>query len=63
MRLTKHLFRQPLRHRPVDLDGIIRATNTLLAGKTVVVAGYGWCGRGIAMRASGHGRERHRHRN
>jgi adenosylhomocysteinase len=37
------------------LDGIIRATNILIAGKTVVVAGYGWCSRGIAMRASGLG--------
>jgi adenosylhomocysteinase len=37
------------------LDGVIRATNVLLAGKTVVVAGYGWCSRGIAMRAQGHG--------
>jgi adenosylhomocysteinase len=37
------------------LDGIIRATNVLLAGKTFVVAGYGWCGRGLASRAKGHG--------
>jgi adenosylhomocysteinase len=37
------------------LDGIIRATNVLLAGLKVVVAGYGWCGRGVAMRAKGHG--------
>ena len=37
------------------LDGIIRATNLLLAGKNVVVAGYGWCGRGLATRAKGHG--------
>src|SRR5205085_4018372 len=39
------------------LDGIIRATNVLLAGKTFVVAGYGWCGRGLASRAKGHGAE------
>jgi adenosylhomocysteinase len=37
------------------LDGIIRATNTLVAGKNVVVCGYGWCGRGVAMRADGMG--------
>ena len=44
------------------IDGIIRATNVLLAGKRFVVAGYGWCGRGVAMRARGHGRARDRHR-
>ncbi|MFH4347141.1 NAD(P)-dependent oxidoreductase, partial [Acinetobacter baumannii] len=37
------------------IDAIIRATNVLLAGKTVVVAGYGWCGRGVASRARGMG--------
>ena len=37
------------------LDGIVRATNVLLAGRTLVVVGYGWCGRGIASRASGMG--------
>jgi len=37
------------------LDGIIRATGILLAGKTIVVAGYGWCGKGLAMRAKGMG--------
>ena len=37
------------------LDGVIRATNLLLAGLKLVVAGYGWCGRGVAMRAKGHG--------
>ena len=37
------------------MDGITRATNVLLAGKRIVVAGYGWCGRGIAMRAKGMG--------
>ena len=39
------------------LDGIIRATNVLIAGKTFVVAGYGWCGRGLASRARGAGAE------
>jgi len=38
------------------LDGILRATNALVAGSTVVVAGYGWCGRGFALRARGRGR-------
>ena len=47
--------RQPLRHGQSTLDGIIRATNILLAGRTVVVAGYGWCSRGIASRAQGMG--------
>ena len=37
------------------LDGVIRATNVLIAGLRVVVIGYGWCGRGVAMRAKGHG--------
>jgi adenosylhomocysteinase len=37
------------------LDGVIRATNRMIAGKVVVIAGYGWCGRGVAMRAKGHG--------
>src|SRR5678810_1130220 len=39
------------------LDGIIRATNLLIAGLNVVIAGYGWCGRGLAMRARGLGAE------
>ena len=48
--------RQPLRNRANRLwTVIIRATNYLIAGRTVVVAGYGWCSRGIAMRASGLG--------
>ena len=55
-------LRQPLRHRPVDLDGIIRATNRLLAGSIFVVAGYGWCGRGVAHARQGHGRRRGGHR-
>ena len=47
--------RQPARHGPVSLDGILRATNILYAGRTVVVAGYGDCGWGIAERAKGMG--------
>ncbi len=47
--------RQSLRHGQSTLDGIIRATNRLIAGKIVVVVGYGWCGRGFASRAKGHG--------
>ena len=53
--MTKHLFDNRYGTGQSALDGIIRATNILLAGRTFVVAGYGWCGRGIAMRASGHG--------
>ncbi|MBN1953676.1 MAG: adenosylhomocysteinase [Anaerolineae bacterium] len=53
--LTKHLFDNRYGTGQSTLDGVIRATNVLLAGKTVVVAGYGWCSRGIAMRAQGHG--------
>jgi adenosylhomocysteinase len=53
--LTKHLFDNRYGTGQSTLDGVIRATNTLIAGKTVVVAGYGWCSRGIAMRASGLG--------
>ena len=53
--LTKHLFDNRYGTGQSTLDGIIRATNVLLAGKTVVVAGYGWCGRGIAQRARGLG--------
>jgi adenosylhomocysteinase len=53
--LTKHLFDNRYGTGQSTLDGIIRATNVLLAGKTVVVAGYGWCGRGIAQRARGMG--------
>jgi len=52
---TKHLFDNRYGTGQSTLDGIIRATNVLLAGKTIVVAGYGWCSRGIAMRAQGHG--------
>ncbi|OQA89875.1 MAG: Adenosylhomocysteinase [Elusimicrobia bacterium ADurb.Bin231] len=53
--LTKHLFDNRYGTGQSTLDGIIRATNHLLAGKTFVVAGYGWCGRGVAMRAKGMG--------
>lgn len=53
--MTKHLFDNRYGTGQSTLDGIIRATNILLAGKTFTVAGYGWCGRGIAMRAHGHG--------
>jgi adenosylhomocysteinase len=52
---TKHLFDNRYGTGQSTIDGIIRATNILLAGKTFVVAGYGWCGRGVAMRAKGHG--------
>jgi adenosylhomocysteinase len=52
---TKHLFDNRYGTGQSTIDGIIRATNILLAGKTFVVAGYGWCSRGIAMRAKGHG--------
>ncbi len=52
---TKHLFDNRYGTGQSTLDGIIRATNILLAGKVFTVVGYGWCGRGIAMRAKGHG--------
>jgi len=52
---TKHLFDNRYGTGQSTLDGIIRATNVLLAGLNVVVAGYGWCGRGVAMRARGMG--------
>lgn len=53
--MTKHLFDNRYGTGQSALDGIIRATNILLAGKVFCVVGYGWCGRGIAMRAKGHG--------
>ncbi len=53
--MTKHLFDNRYGTGQSTLDGIIRATNILLAGKTFTVVGYGWCGRGIALRAKGHG--------
>jgi adenosylhomocysteinase len=52
---TKHLFDNRYGTGQSTLDGILRATNLLMAGTTVVVAGYGWCGRGFAMRARGAG--------
>lgn len=53
--MTKHLFDNRYGTGQSTMDGVIRATNLLIAGKTVVVAGYGWCSRGIAMRAKGLG--------
>ena len=53
--MTKHLFDNRYGTGQSTLDGVIRATNILIAGKNLTVAGYGWCGRGIAMRAKGHG--------
>lgn len=52
---TKHLFDNRYGTGQSTLDGIIRATNLLVAGLNVVIAGYGWCGRGVAMRARGLG--------
>src|SRR5438445_6885213 len=52
---TKHLFDNRYGTGQSTIDGIIRATNVLLAGLNLVVAGYGWCGRGVAMRARGLG--------
>lgn len=52
---TKHLFDNRYGTGQSTIDGIIRATDILIAGKTVVVAGYGWCGKGFAMRANGMG--------
>jgi len=53
--LTKHLFDNRYGTGQSTLDGILRATNRLIAGTVFVVVGYGWCGRGIAMRAKGMG--------
>ena len=52
---TKHFFDNRYGTGQSTIDGILRATNVLMAGKAVVVGGYGWCSRGIAMRASGMG--------
>jgi len=52
---TKHLFDNRYGTGQSTVDGIIRATNRLLAGSAFVVSGYGWCGRGVAVRAKGHG--------
>lgn len=53
--MTKHMFDNRYGTGQSTIDGIIRATNFLIAGATVVIAGYGWCGRGVAMRAKGLG--------
>jgi adenosylhomocysteinase len=53
--MTKHFFDNRYGTGQSTVDGIIRATNILLAGKTFVISGYGWCGRGLAMRARGMG--------
>jgi len=53
--MTKHLFDNRYGTGQSTIDGIVRATNILLAGKNFIVAGYGWCGRGLAMRARGMG--------
>ena len=52
---TKHMFDNRYGTGQSTLDGIIRATNVLLAGKKIVVAGYGYCGKGVSMRARGMG--------
>ncbi len=52
---TKHLFDNRYGTGQSTLDGLLRATNVLLSGKTFVVCGYGWCGKGLAMRAKGMG--------
>jgi adenosylhomocysteinase len=52
---TKHLFDNRYGTGQSTIDGLIRATNVLLSGRKLVVAGYGWCGRGVAMRAKGMG--------
>jgi len=52
---TKHLFDNRYGTGQSTLDGVIRATNFLIAGSTVVIAGYGWCGKGVALRARGLG--------
>src|SRR5690348_9979411 len=52
---TKHFFDNRYGTGQSTLDGVIRATNVLVAGLKVVVIGYGWCGKGVAMRAKGHG--------
>jgi adenosylhomocysteinase len=53
--MTKYMFDNRYGTGQSTLDGIIRATNRLVASKVVVIVGYGWCGRGVAMRAKGHG--------
>jgi adenosylhomocysteinase len=53
--MTKHFFDNRYGTGQSTLDGVVRATNVLLAGKNFVIAGYGWCGRGLALRARGMG--------
>jgi len=53
--MTKHMFDNRYGTGQSTLDGVIPATNRMIAGKVVVIVGYGWCGRGVAMRAKGHG--------
>jgi adenosylhomocysteinase len=53
--MTKHLFDNRYGTGQSTLDGVIRATNRLIAGRTIVISGYGWCGKGAAMRARGLG--------
>jgi adenosylhomocysteinase len=53
--MTKHFFDNKYGTGQSTIDGIVRATNILLAGKAFIIAGYGWCGRGLAMRARGMG--------
>jgi len=53
--MTKHFFDNRYGTGQSTIDGVIRATNVLLAGQKLVIAGYGWCGRGVAMRAKGLG--------
>ena len=53
--LTKHLFDNRYGTGQSSIDGVLRATSLLIAGLRVVVSGYGWCGKGVAMRAKGHG--------
>ena len=59
---TKHLFDNRYGTGQSTMDGIMRATNMLIAGSTVVIAGYGWCGRGVAIARQGHGRHGAGHR-
>jgi len=53
--MTKHLFDNRYGTGQSTMDGVLRATNMLIAGKTAIICGYGWCGRGVAMRAKGLG--------
>ena len=52
---TKHFFDNRYGTGQSTIDGVIRATNMLLAGRKIVVCGYGWCGKGVALRARGLG--------